>query len=251
MTKRSILIIGLVLPASAEPAPQWGQAWTRNMVSAETGLAERFDVKTGENIRWRARLGTEAHSSPVVAGGRVLIGTNNGQPRDSKHIGDRGVLMCFDERTGRLVWQLVVPKRSEDQYFDWPNSGISSPATVEGDRVFTVTNRGEVVCLDLAGLANGNDGPFKDEGRHMMPAGEPAAKPGRPRCRHPLAPRFDQRRGHLVARCRAHIDPHSRPASLPEYRHRRRQHSSRHPDAGRPKPRRRRESNRPPPGART
>ena len=86
--------------------------------------------------------------------------------------------MCFEEKTGALQWQLVVPKRDEDPYFDWPKSGISSPATVEGDRVYVVTNRGEVVCLDRLGLANGNDGPFKDEGRHMTPAELPAIEPG-------------------------------------------------------------------------
>src|SRR5581483_8748732 len=116
-----------------------------------------------------ARLGTEAHSSPVIAGGRVYIGTNNGNPRDPKHQGDRGVLMCFDEKSGELLWQLVVPKRDEDIYFDWPNSGISSPATVEGDRVYIVSNRGEVLCLDAEGLRNGNDGPFQSEGAHMTP----------------------------------------------------------------------------------
>jgi len=37
----------------------------------------------------------------------------------------RGVLMCFDEKNGRLLWQLVVPKHEEDPYFDWPKCGIS------------------------------------------------------------------------------------------------------------------------------
>jgi outer membrane protein assembly factor BamB len=77
--------------------------------------------------------------------------------------------MCFDEKSGRLLWQLVVPKRTEDPYYDWPQSGISSPVTVEGDRVYVVSNRGEVLCLDAHGLANGNDGPFKDESAHMTP----------------------------------------------------------------------------------
>ncbi|MBI2947637.1 MAG: PQQ-binding-like beta-propeller repeat protein [Verrucomicrobia bacterium] len=149
--------------------PQWGQAWSRNMVSSEKALPESFDPAPGHNIKWTARLGTESHSTPVIARGRVLIGTNNGEPRDPKHQGDRGVLMCFDEKDGRLVWQLVVPKREEDPYHDWPNSGISSPATIEGDRVYIVSNRGEVLCLDLDGMANGNDGPFQDEGAHMMP----------------------------------------------------------------------------------
>ena len=152
----------------AADQPQWGQAWSRNMVSGERGLPADFDPKTGRNIKWVAKIGNETHSTPVVAGGRVYIGTNNHDPRDPKHAGDRGVLMCFDEKTGKLLWQLVVPKREEDKYHDWPNCGISSPATVEGDRVYVVDNRGGLLCLDAKGMANGNDGPFKDEGTYMI-----------------------------------------------------------------------------------
>jgi len=139
----------LLLAARAADQPQWGQAWSRNMVSEETGLPESFDPQTGRNIQWSAELGTETHSTPVVAGGRVYIGTNNGHPRDPAQQGDRGVLMCFEEKTGRFLWQMVFPKRDEDIYFDWPNSGISSPVTVEGDRVYFVNNRGEVLCLEV------------------------------------------------------------------------------------------------------
>jgi outer membrane protein assembly factor BamB len=155
------------VPSDAADQPQWGQAWSRNMVSAETNLPASFDPETGRNLKWVADLGTQTHSTPVVAGGRVYIGTNNGQPRDPKHQGDRGVLMCFEEETGRFLWQLVVPKRDEDAYMDWPNTGISSPVTVEGDRVYLVNNRGAVVCLDAKGMADGNDGPFRDEAAHM------------------------------------------------------------------------------------
>ncbi|HLH52828.1 MAG TPA: PQQ-binding-like beta-propeller repeat protein [Verrucomicrobiae bacterium] len=158
---------------AAADRPQWGEAWSRNMVSEEKGLPNSFDPRAGLNVKWSAELGTETHSSPVIARGRVYIGTNNGNPRDPKHSGDRGVLMCFDENSGQLLWQLVVPKRDEDVYFDWPNSGISSPATVEGDRVYIVSNRGEVLCLDALGLGNGNDGPFLSEGRHMTPHNAP------------------------------------------------------------------------------
>lgn len=161
------------LAGNAADQPQMGHAWTRNFVSAEKGLPESFDPATGQNLRWSATLGTESHSTPVIASGRVLIGTNNGNPRDDRHQGDRGVLMCLDEATGKLVWQLIVPKRVEDPYYDWPKSGLSSPATVEGNRVYVVTNRGEVVCLDLAGMANGNDGPFIDEARLQTPAEQP------------------------------------------------------------------------------
>src|SRR4029078_10615242 len=87
----------------ASDQPQWGQAWTRNMVSPETNLPAEFDPKSGLNIKWRAKLGSESHGSPIIADGRVYIGTNNGEPRNAKHKGDRGVLMCFEEKTGRFL----------------------------------------------------------------------------------------------------------------------------------------------------
>jgi len=156
----------------AEDQPQWGQRYTRNMVSDEEGLPDTFDPASGKNIKWSTSLGTESYSSPVIASGRVIIGANNGIPRDPRHQGVRGTLLCLDEETGRLCWQLVVPKFEDDFYLDWPRSGICSPATVEGDRVYVVTNRAEVVCLDLKGQEDGNDGPFKDEGRLMALKGQ-------------------------------------------------------------------------------
>jgi outer membrane protein assembly factor BamB len=162
----SLLIISTVLAADQ---PQWGQKYSRNMVSAETGLPDSFDPATGRNIKWVAPLGTESYATPVVASGKVLVGTNNEHPRDSRHKGDRGVLLCLNEADGSLCWQLIVPKFVPMLYRDWPRTGICSPATVEGDRVYIVSNRGEVMCLDLAGQANGNDGPFVDESHLMSP----------------------------------------------------------------------------------
>lgn len=163
----AVFILGVW--AAAADRPQWGARWSRNMASAELGLAESFDPTSGTNIQWVARLGTETHATPVVAGGRILIGTNNGAPRDPNQSGDRGVLMCFDEKDGRFLWQLLVPKLTTSVYWDWPRAGICSPATVDGKRVYVVSNRGEVLCLDLMGMADGNDGPFRDEARHAAP----------------------------------------------------------------------------------
>jgi outer membrane protein assembly factor BamB len=177
---KSIVLVALSAGALTVPGadqPQWGQAWSRNMVSMERGLPASFNPDTGANIKWVARLGTETHSTPIIANGRVYIGTNNEEPRDPKHRGDRGVLMCFDENTGGFLWQLVVPKREEDPYFDWPKTGISSPVTVEGDRVYVVGNRGEVLCLDARGMTNGNDGPFLGEAEYMSPPTNSGAPP--------------------------------------------------------------------------
>jgi outer membrane protein assembly factor BamB len=159
-------------PAAGGDQAQWGQAFSRNQVSPEKGLPDSFDPGTRKNIKWVAPLGSETYVCPIVASGKVLIGTNNANPRDPRHQGDRGIMLCLDARDGHLVWQLVVPKvGGPDPYLDWPNGGICSPATVEGDRVYLVTNRAEVVCLDLNGQANGNDGPFREEAKFSAPAG--------------------------------------------------------------------------------
>jgi outer membrane protein assembly factor BamB len=174
---------------SAADQPQWGQAGSRNMVSAERGLADWFepgkpnsagevDLKTTRNVQWVARLGAQTYGTPVIAEGKVFVGTNNGNPRDPRCEGDRGVMMCFDEKTGRFLWQLVVPKLFDIKYADWYHIGLTSTPVVENGRLYSVTNRGEVVCLDANGMADGNQGPFTDEGRHMVPGSEKPVEPG-------------------------------------------------------------------------
>jgi outer membrane protein assembly factor BamB len=162
--------------ALAEDQSQWGERWTRNMASSETGLPKTFslgerdpddqdcvDMSTTENVRWIASLGSRVYSSPVVAEGRILIGTNNDAPRNSSYEDDRGILMCLDENTGEFLWQLVVPKRDEERFFDSAKTGITSTPTVVDGRVYLATNRGDIVCLDINGMSNGNDGPYTDE----------------------------------------------------------------------------------------
>jgi outer membrane protein assembly factor BamB len=86
--------------------------------------------------------------------------------------------MCFDEKSGDFLWQLVVPKLPSGKVNDWENLGLLSSPTVEGDRIYLVTSRCEVICLDVNGQANGNDGPFKDEAQYVVGAGKPKAKIG-------------------------------------------------------------------------
>ena len=148
------------------------------MASTETGLPDRFDVKSGLNVKWHVPLGSQSYGTPIVSQGRVLIGTNNDRPRDPRHQGDRGVMMCLAEGDGHMLWQLVSPKMEDDPYLDWPKAGMASSPSVEGDRIYTLTNRGEVVCLSIDGLAHGNRGPYLDEARHMTPRGEPLMATG-------------------------------------------------------------------------
>ena len=167
---------------AADDWPQWGGTPAKNMVSGATNLPEtakvvmaegsgEVDVAASANVKWAAALGTQTYGNPTVAGGRVYVGTNNDRPRDPRRTGDRAVLLCLDEQTGKFLWQLAVPKLPGGQNVDFEAVGLCSSPAVEGERVYVLTNRCEVLCLDAQGMANGNDGPFKDEAAYLMPGG--------------------------------------------------------------------------------
>jgi len=148
--------------------PQWCGTGLKNNVSPATGIPTDWDVQSGRNIKWVAKLGSQTYGNPVVANGKVYISTNNGAAylkRYTEEV-DLGVMLCFDERTGRFLWQYSSPKLPEGPALDWPLVGICSAPYAEGDRLWFVSNRGEVVCLDAEGFRDGeNDGPFKAEER--------------------------------------------------------------------------------------
>jgi outer membrane protein assembly factor BamB len=144
--------------------PMWGGSPDRNMVSKMTGLPAAWDVKTRQNVKWVAELGSQSYGNPVVAGGVVLVGTNNELVRDPKQGGDRGVLMAFRESDGEFFWQMTHEKLTSGGVNDWPYQGVCSSPLVENGVVYYVSNRGEVMAVDLDGFRDGkNDGPVTDE----------------------------------------------------------------------------------------
>jgi outer membrane protein assembly factor BamB len=145
--------------------PMWGGSPDRNMVSDATGLPTTWNVKTGKNIKWVASLGSQSYGNPTVAGGVVLIGTNNEAVRDPKQGGDRGVLMAFRESSGEFLWQATFEKLSSGRANDWPFQGIASSPLVQNGVAYFVSNRAVVLAVDVMGFHDGgeNDGPFKDE----------------------------------------------------------------------------------------
>jgi outer membrane protein assembly factor BamB len=144
--------------------PMWGGTPDRNMTSNMKGLPTTWDVAKKTNIKWVASLGSQSYGNPVVAGGQVYIGTNNEAPRDPKQAGDKGVLMCFRESDGEFLWQQANDKLAAGRVNDWPFQGVCSSPIIEGNKLYYVTNRCEVLCLDTQGFRDGeNNGPYKEE----------------------------------------------------------------------------------------
>jgi outer membrane protein assembly factor BamB len=142
----------------------WGGTAQRNMTSAMKNLPEFWDVKSGKNIKWKVQIGTTSYGNPVVADGKIFLGTNNENARNPGIQGDKGVLMCFRESDGKFLWQAVTDKLESGSENDFPDQGVCSSPIVEAKRLYYVSNRGELVCLDTEGFTDGkNDGPFQDE----------------------------------------------------------------------------------------
>jgi len=120
----------------------------------------------GRNIKWSASLGSQTYGTPVISDGRVFIGTNNagGYVRRYPARVDLGCLLCFRESDGKFLWQHSNEKLLTGRKHDWPQQGVCSTPLVENDRLWYVSNRGEVVCLDTAGFYDDeDDGPNKEE----------------------------------------------------------------------------------------
>ena len=170
LTSTNTKIVNEVLEAGGD-WPQWGGTSHRNNTPNVRNLPTswnigKFDRKTGEwdksnaeNIRWFARLGSQTYGNPVVANGRVFVGTNNGAGHLKRYPSnvDLGCLLAFDEKTGEFLWQHSSEKLITGRVHDWPLQGICDAPLVEGDRLWFVTSRGEVRCLDTQGFHDDED----------------------------------------------------------------------------------------------
>jgi outer membrane protein assembly factor BamB len=126
----------------------------RNMVNTvDRNLPTEWSIGDKKNIKWAAQLGTKTYTSPVIAGGKVFIGTNNHKPRDPKVKGDKAILMCFRESDGQFLWQIAHDMPPADIVREARSDGLPSNPVVDVDRSFLyyVTPGCEVVCADLDG----------------------------------------------------------------------------------------------------
>jgi outer membrane protein assembly factor BamB len=159
--------------AAAKAGPSdhtmFGGTNDRNMVNKiDKGVPDKVEPD-GPMQLWKAELGSRAYGGPTVAGGKIFVGTNNERPRNPRDIikgkkaeddepADKGILLCFDEKTGKFLWQAVHDKLPSGQVHDWPKEGLCSTPVVEGDRVYYVSNRCSVICADANGRLNGVQG---------------------------------------------------------------------------------------------
>jgi hypothetical protein len=132
----ALLFCASSLVPSAQEQPRLGVDWPQFRGIDAGGVAEgfplplRWNIETGENVRWKVAVPGLAHSSPIVGRDMVCVTTAVAQNKEEAlKVGLYGDITpvdaatplswevhCFDKKSGAKRWSAVaytgVPRRN-------------------------------------------------------------------------------------------------------------------------------------------
>ena len=138
---RIVALLASVSIATAYAAdwPQW-QGPDRNRISKETGLLPEWPGG-GPRVLWTATSLGRGYGSPAVAGDRVFLqGAND----------TSSVVIALNRADGKQVWAKVIGPAETRQRID-QGAGPRGTPTVDGDRLYVLTENGDLACLKTDG----------------------------------------------------------------------------------------------------
>lgn len=164
-----LALAGLALCAAAADWPQF-RGPNASGVGDVTSLPVRFGP--GVNVEWRAEV-PRGHSSPVVAGNRIIVTAGEGGQRANstrqKVIDEGGklVTICLDRRTGKLLWKREAPRPRIEQYQP-TNSPASPTPALDGGNVYVFFGDFGLLSYTLEGKERWRLplGPFNNTNGH-------------------------------------------------------------------------------------
>ena len=130
------------------------------------------DIFRQEDLLWEIKLGTHQYTIPKIDGNRMYIGTNDMALKHPavKRTGG-GILMALEKATGEMIWQMPIPRymkgTTPPYHFNQWKCGVCSRPALEDNRLYIVGPRGDILCFDSNGQADGNNGPFRKEIEYM------------------------------------------------------------------------------------
>jgi outer membrane protein assembly factor BamB len=138
----SALLAVILFTASFARGADWPQ-WrgpNRDGVSTETGLLKAWP-KAGPNLAWKIKIEGVGYSTPVVVGDKIFV---SAAADDVK--GNNEFVLCLNVKDGSQNWKADLPDNDKNYETGW-GSGPRSTPTVDGNCVFALSARGELVCL--------------------------------------------------------------------------------------------------------
>jgi outer membrane protein assembly factor BamB len=143
MIRRFVLAVTIVLAAAVlQAAPDWPQ-WQgpdRNRLSKETGLLKEWPAG-GPRVIWTAsNLGT-GYGSMSVVGDRVFVQGARGQ---------NSFVIALNREDGKEIWSKALGPIETRMRTDM-GAGPRGTPTVDGDRLYVLTENGDLACLKIDG----------------------------------------------------------------------------------------------------
>jgi outer membrane protein assembly factor BamB len=130
------LMLGVAALQAASDWPQW-QGPDRTGNSKETGLLKQWPAN-GPSVVWTASGLGSGYGSLAVAGDRVFVqGTRSGN----------SIVVAYNRADGKEVWSKALGAQGDDDR----GSGPRGTPTVDGDRLYVLTENGELACLKTDG----------------------------------------------------------------------------------------------------
>src|SRR3982750_222603 len=129
-------VVSVAALHAASDWPQW-QGPDRTGVSKETGLMQQWPA-SGPSTVWSATGLGNGYGSMAVAGNRVFVqGTRSGN----------SVVIALNRADGKEAWSKALGRMGDDDR----GSGPRGTPTVDGDRVYVLTESGDLACLKTDG----------------------------------------------------------------------------------------------------
>lgn len=135
----SLLFGPAMLPLTVSAAPHDWPQWRgpdRSDVSKETGLLKTWPASGPQRV-WLYENAGSGYSGPAIVNGKLFtLGTRDNQE----------VLLVLDANSGKELWAAKIGPILDN---DWGNGPRGTP-TVDGDRVYSLSGSGNLVCVRVA-----------------------------------------------------------------------------------------------------
>lgn len=144
MSSISLAVLALSLSAPADECdwPQW-RGPNRDGHSTCTGLLQKWPTG-GPKLLFKTDKLEAGYSGPAVARGKlVILGAED--PKE----GEKEFALCLDPATGTEIWRTPLQTATGKYNFGYGNGPRSTP-TIDGDRVYVLGAKGDLLCLNLA-----------------------------------------------------------------------------------------------------
>ncbi|HXG64407.1 MAG TPA: PQQ-binding-like beta-propeller repeat protein [Blastocatellia bacterium] len=121
-------------PSNQPDWPQW-KGPERTGISKETGLLKSWPAQ-GPPLVWSISNLGKGYGSIAIKGDRIFVqGIKDG----------KSVLFCLNRADGKTVWTTVMgPEVDQDR-----GNGPRGTPTVDGDRVYALSENGDLACLKV------------------------------------------------------------------------------------------------------